>query len=210
MHYNTTLPHHLSMGDMNVRLILKYTQYGKHCFFKKKVYCLTHYNTLFVSICLEIEHLTIIFQVQDCSMWTVSMHDDTQCVFYYTFWPKRSRLKEFETALSGFIGETPEQPAAALFINSSLSCSSSSSLTFSSTLTYSSEDGSLTATDLINRINSQLTSERGATISVGGVQLQVSSNSGTSTMSSLLVGLFLGGFGSSTLIWVIVIIIIVL
>ena len=171
------------------------------------LYCLTHYE--FVLICLGTEQMTIIFEVQDCSMWTVSIHDDTYCVFYYKFSLKRSRLKEFETALSGFIGEIPEQPAAALFINSSLSCSSSS-LTFSSTLTYSSEDGSLTATDLINRINSQLASERGATISVGGVQLQVSSDSRTSTMSSLLVGLFLGGFGSSTLIWVVVIIIIVL
>ena len=37
MHYNTTLPHHLSMGDMNVLLILKYTQYRKHCYYKKKV-----------------------------------------------------------------------------------------------------------------------------------------------------------------------------
>ena len=77
-------------------------------------------------------------------------------------------------------------------------------------LTATDNDGSLTATDLIYRINSQLTSEKGAPVSVNGIQLHLMemSSDRTTTMTSLLVGLFLGGFGSSTLIWLIVIVII--
>ena len=131
------------------------------------------------------------------------MHNNNN-IIVIIFCLKGFSLQKFEKALSRFVGEIPD--AAALFINSSLSCSSSS-LTFSSTLTYSSDDGSLTATDLINRINSQLTS---APVSVNGIQLHVMemSSDRTTTMTSLLVGLFLGGFGSSALIWLIVIVII--
>ena len=117
-----------------------------------------------------------------------------------------SKANDFEKALSKTIIDK-FRVQGALFVNSSLSCSSPS-LTFTSTLVYSSDDGSLTATDLINTL---LTSTENANITVDGVQLRVHKDEAiavTSPFSS--IGLFFGGFFTSSLILIIVIIILIL
>ena len=126
-----------------------------------------------------------------------------------------SKIRHFERTFSKTIDIFHVQGAS--FLNSSLSCSSHS-LTFTSTLVYSSDDGSLTATNLINLIRSQLTSTENATITVSGVQLLVHDEAedneaptiSTVTSPSLSVGLFFGGFVSASLILMVVIIIVIL
>ena len=122
------------------------------------------------------------------------------------------KVKDFEKAFSKKINIFCAQGAS--FVNSSLSCSSHF-LNFTSTLVYSSDDGSLTATNLINLIRSQLTSTENATITVSGVQLLVYGEAEDkeapaicATSPSLSVGLFFGGLVSASLIFLVVIIII--
>ena len=118
------------------------------------------------------------------------------------------KVRDFEKAFSKTIDIFRVQGAS--FVNSSLSCSSPS-LTFTSTLVYSSDDGSLTATNLINLIRSQLTSTGNATITVSGVQLLVQEtedNEAHATSPSISVGFFFGGFVSASLIFVVMTIII--
>ena len=129
-----------------------------------------------------------------------------------------SKVRDFENAVSEILDIFRVQ-AEASFVNSSLSCSSPF-LTFSSTLVYSSDDGSLTATNLINLIRSQLTSTENATITVSGVQLllhEAEDNESPTTCiitvtspSFLSVGLFFGGFVSASLIFIVVIIILIM
>ena len=130
------------------------------------------------------------------------------------FFTQDSKVRDFEKALSKKIDIFHVQGAS--FVNSSLSCSSPS-LTFTSTLVYSSDNGSLTATNLINLIQSQLTSTENATITVSGVQLLVceAENKKASAIcktspSFLSFGLFFGGFTSASLIFVVVIIILIM
>ena len=132
----------------------------------------------------------------------------------HEFFIQDSKVRDFEKVLSKTIDRVCVQ--GALFVNSSLSCSSPS-LIFSSTLVYSSDDGSLTAADLINLIRSQLTSAENTTITVSGVQLLVHDEAEDkeapvicATSSSLSVGLFFGGFVSASLIFLVVIIILIM
>ena len=132
-----------------------------------------------------------------------------------SFFIQDSKVRHFEKAFSKTIDIFHVQGAS--FVNSSLSCSSHS-LNFTSTLVYSSDDGSLTATNLINLIRSQLTSAENTTITVSGVQLLVHEAEDneaedndapaiSAASPSISVGLFFGGFVSASLIFVVVTII---
>ena len=95
-----------------------------------------------------------------------------------------------------------------MFINSSLACSSPSSLQFNSTLVFSTDDGFLTATDLINFIKSRLTLEgQLSALKVRGMNLTVLGFGEEKTVNSLpsLLGLFFGGVATSTLFWIVII-----
>ena len=136
----------------------------------------------------------------DCKYNSVA-HKATMCVLC----TQDSKVRDFEKAFSKKIDIFHVQGAS--FVNSSLTCSSPS-LTFTSTLVYSSDDGSLTATNLINLIRSQLTSTENATITVSGVQLLVHDEADDKEAPT--VGLFFGGFVSASLIFMIVIIILIM
>ena len=137
-------------------------------------------------------------------MWTVSIIVSSVKQLCSCFFTQDSKVTDFETAFSKTIDRFCVQGAS--FVNSSLSCSSPS-LTFTSTLVYSSDDGSLTATNLINLIQSQLTSTKNATITVSGVQLLVHEAEDKEVSA---VGLFFGGFVSALLIFMVVIIILIM
>ena len=95
-----------------------------------------------------------------------------------------------------------------MFINSSLTCSSPSSLQFNSTLVFSTDDGSLTATDLINFMKSQLTlGGQLSALKVRGMNLTVLSFGEEKNVNSLpsFLGLFFGGVATSTFFWIVII-----
>ena len=95
-----------------------------------------------------------------------------------------------------------------MFINSSLTCSSHSSLQFNSALVFSADDGSLTATDLINFMKSRLTVEGQLfALKIRGMNLTVLSFGEKKNVNSLpsLLGLFFGGVATSTLFWIVII-----
>ena len=82
------------------------------------------------------------------------------------------QVSDFERALTEFAAIITTQ--IIMFINSSLACSSPSSLQFNFTLVFSTDDGSLTATDLINFMKSRLTAEgQLSALKVGGLNLTV-------------------------------------
>ena len=111
-------------------------------------------------------------------------------------------VPKVEAGLSEFfVGITSRQ---ITFRNSSLTCSSS--MTFKSKLIYSSDDGAVTASDLINYLKSRVATDTTTALTVDGMELavlQVGENQSNS--SALLVGLFCGGVGASTLFWIIII-----
>ena len=117
------------------------------------------------------------------------------------------QVSDFERAFTEFAAIITSQ--SIKFINSSLTCSSPSSLQFNSALVFSTDDGALTATDLINFIKSQLMVEgqlsalkvRGMNLTVLGFGEEKNVNS---SLPSLL-GLFFGGVATSTLFWIIII-----
>ena len=95
-----------------------------------------------------------------------------------------------------------------MFINSSLTCSSPSSLQFNFTLVFSTDDGSLTATDLINFMKSRLMVEgQLSVLKVRGMNLTVLGFGEEKNINSLpsLLGLFFGGVATSTFFWIVII-----
>ena len=81
------------------------------------------------------------------------------------------------------------------FRNSSLTCSSF--ITFKSTLIYSSEAGTVTATDLINILKSQVAADTTTALTVDGMKLAVLQvgEDQSNNPPALLIGLFFGGVG---------------
>ena len=90
------------------------------------------------------------------------------------------------------------------FRNSSMFCSSS--MSFKSKLIYSSDDGAVTASDLINRLKSRVATDTTTTLTVDKMELAVLQvgEDLSNNPSGLLVGLFFGGIGASTLVWIII------
>ena len=116
------------------------------------------------------------------------------------------QVSDFERAFTEFAAIITSQ--SIKFINSSLTCSSPSSLQFNSTLVFSTDDGSLTATDLINFIKSQLMVEgQLSVLKVRGMNLTVLGFGEEKNVNSLpsMLGLFFGGVATSTLFWIIII-----
>ena len=173
--------------------------------------------------------MAITFQTEDCSVWTVStalkslktniaynIICSLVCTMYLLF-QHSSQIPDFESSiLEIFTNHSSFPTQGASFINSSLTCSSSSYLTFSSTLIYSSDSGLLIASDLIDLMEAQIISGRGATtITVKGVELPIHQvRDGVQDMnvspssSPLLIAFFFGGVGTSSFIWLTVVIVV--
>ena len=77
---------------------------------------------------------------------------------------------------------------------------------------YSSDAGTVTATDLINILKSQVAADTTTALTVDGMKLAVLQvgEDQSNNPPVLLIGLFFGGVGASTLIWIIVIVLILL
>ena len=77
---------------------------------------------------------------------------------------------------------------------------------------YSSDDGAVTATDLINFVKSQVAADTTTALTVDGMKLAVLQvgEDPSNNPPVLPIGLFFGGVGASTLIWIIVIVLILL
>ena len=153
---------------------------------------------------LSTAQLIILFQFEDCSTnsWNVSdIILYVRLLYKYAFF----QLSDFENAFTEFAAIITSQ--SVMFINSSLTCSSPSSLQFNSALVFSTDDGSLTATDLINFMKSQLTVEgQLSALQVRGMNLTVLSFGEEKNVNSLtsLLGLFFGGAATSTLFWIVI------
>ena len=77
---------------------------------------------------------------------------------------------------------------------------------------YSSDDGAVTATDLINYLKSQVAADTTTALTVDGMKLAVLQvgEDPSNNPPVLPIALFFGGVGASTLIWIIVIVLILL
>ena len=133
-------------------------------------------------------------------------------MFFFFCFRQSSQIPDFESSVLEFLTNHSGLPAdRASFTNSSLTCSSSS-ITFTSTLIYSSDSGLLIASDLINLMEAQVISGRGATtITIRGVELPIREvRNGVQNMnvSPLSIAFFFGGVGMSSLIWLAVAIVI--
>ena len=159
--------------------------------------------------------MVIVFQAEDCSMWTVSsfLMLENALMLNIILFLQSSQVPDLESSILVFFTNHSSFPTqGASFTHSSLTCSSSS-LTFTSTLIYSSDDGFLTATNLISLMEAQIMSGRGtATLTVRGVELPIRQfgDANKPSSSSLLTGLFFGGAGASSLIWVTVIMVLIM
>ena len=95
------------------------------------------------------------------------------------------------------------------FYNSTSSCSQGI-MTFSSILAHASDDGSVTASVLIETLEAAIIKEDNPTIAVNGQELAVSVPPDDDSNMSLLFGLFFGGFFTATIIGVVAYLIITL
>ena len=77
---------------------------------------------------------------------------------------------------------------------------------------YSSDAGAVTATDLINFVKSQVAADTTTALTVDGMKLAVLQvgEDQSNNPPVLPIGLFFGGVGASTLIWIIVIVLILM